>query len=185
MKLKGTSDQYGAVAIFLHWASALLIIGLLASGFTASASLDPASKAALLRVHVPAGVLVLLLTLFRLLWWQLADSKPPSMSQEWLLVLAAKTVHILFYVVIIGMAASGIGMLLLSGAANSIFGAAATALPDFWNHLPRIPHGIGARVLVALLILHVGGALYHHFVKRDRIFARMGLGRLEGNREKS
>src|SRR5262245_15152436 len=75
-----------------------------------------------------------------------------------------------------GRPASGIGMLVLSGAASSLFGPATTALPNFWNYPPRVPHGIGARALVALLILHVGGALYHHVVKRDRILARMGIG---------
>jgi cytochrome b561 len=90
---------------------------------------------------------------------------------------AASTVHALFYVVILGMAASGIGMLVLSGAGPVIFGAQGSPLPDFFQYPPRIPHGIGARLLIAALVLHVGGGLYHQFIARDRIFARMGLGR--------
>lgn len=38
-------------------------------------------------------------------------------------------------------------------------------------------HGIVARVLIALLIGHIGAALYHQFIKRDRLLARIGLDR--------
>lgn len=40
-------------------------------------------------------------------------------------------------------------------------------------------HAIGAWILLALLLLHVAGALKHQFVDRQRELARMGLGRPE------
>jgi cytochrome b561 len=46
-------------------------------------------------------------------------------------------------------------------------------LPDFWKYRPRTPHGIGARLLLALIVLHTGAALYHHFVRRDGLLRRM------------
>jgi len=70
------------------------------------------------------------------------------------------------------MIASGIGMIALSGAAPLIFGANSAPLPDFWKYPPRPPHAIGARLLLALLVLHVGAALYHHFVRRDGLLWR-------------
>jgi cytochrome b561 len=69
-------------------------------------------------------------------------------------------VHVLFYVVILGMIASGIGMMALSGAAVLMFGGESALLPDFWNYPPRIPHGIGARLLLVLLMLHVGNTAF-------------------------
>jgi cytochrome b561 len=50
-------------------------------------------------------------------------------------------------------------------------------LPDFMLYPPRIGHGLGAMVLIALVLAHVAAALYHQFVLRDRLLARMGLGR--------
>jgi len=88
-------------------------------------------------------------------------------------------VHVLFYVVILGMIASGIGMMVLSGAAPLIFGGESALLPDFWKYTPRVPHGIGARLLLALLVLHAGAALYHHFVRRDGLLWRMWFRRLQ------
>ena len=124
MALRSTNDRYGSVAIAVHWLSAILIIGLLASGLRAAATLDPAAKAGLLRVHAAAGIAVLVLTLFRLAWWVFADRKPDPLSASRLMQRAAKSVHALFYVVILGMAASGIGMLVLSGAGPMIFARA-------------------------------------------------------------
>jgi cytochrome b561 len=178
MALKSTPDRYGTVAIAIHWIAAALIVALLVTGFRVSGAADPAAKAVFLRFHAAMGAAILALTLARIAWWWFADRKPlPVSGQPPLLHRLASSVHVLFYVVIIGLAASGIGMMVLSGAGPIVFGGASGALPDFWNYPPRVPHGIGVRVLIALLILHVGGALYHHFIRRDRLMARMGVGR--------
>jgi cytochrome b561 len=178
MALKSTQDRYGAVAITIHWLAAALIVALLVSGFRVSGAADPAAKAAFLRFHAVMGVAILVLTLARIAWWWFADRKPlPVAGQPPLLHRAASAVHVVFYVVIVGLAASGIGMMVLSGAGPIVFGAASGTLPDFWTVPPRVPHGIGVRVLIALLILHVAGALYHHFIRGDRLLARMGIGR--------
>jgi cytochrome b561 len=176
MRIKSTSHSYGAVAIAIHWIAAALIILLLLSGFRAAA--DPITKVAVLRIHAVAGVLLLILTLGRIAWWLCADDKPlPVDGTSSALNRVAAFVHALFYIVIFGMAASGIGMMVVSGAGAILFGASGGTLPDFWNYPPRIPHGFGARLLIALLVLHVGGALYHQFIRGDRLLARIGIGR--------
>lgn len=167
-------ERYGTVAVTVHWVSAALVLVMLGTGFRAAAIADAAGKAAVLRVHVIAAVLVLLLTAFRIAWWWRFDDKPGPLSGTpvWQ-NRAARGVHALFYVVIVGMLASGIGLMLLSGAGPSLFGANVMPLPDFWQHPPRVPHGIGARLLVALLVVHIGAALYHQVVRRDRLLQRM------------
>jgi cytochrome b561 len=65
----------------------------------------------------------------------------------------------------------------LSGAAPMIFGGEGALLPDFWKFPPRVPHGFGARLLLALVVFHAGAALYHQFVRRDRVLRRMWFGR--------
>ena len=171
---KSTPKKYGAVAVTVHWLTALLIAGLLISGNRMDGMADSAAKAQLLMIHAPVGVLIGLLTLFRIFWWWRFDSKPepvgttPAWQER-----AAQGVHVLFYVVILGMAASGIGMMVLSGAGDIVFGGASGPLPDFGNYAPRAPHGIGARVMIALLVLHAGAALYHHFFLKDGLIGRM------------
>ena len=173
MPVKSLRDHYGSVAVTIHWASALVIVVLVLSGLRSDATEDPAAKAEILQVHVPLGILVLLLTLARIAWWLLADKKPASVPMPNWQDRASRTVHILFYVVVLGMTASGIGMLFLSGAGPILFGGIDETLPDFRNYAPRVPHGIAARLLIVLFVLHAGAALYHHFFMKDGLLRRM------------
>jgi cytochrome b561 len=178
MQWKSTASRYGAVAIAIHWTAALSIVVLIGSGLRAANTIDPATKILLLRLHAALGIAVLVLTLARIVWWHFADTKPlPVAGMPPFQERLSRVVHTLLYVVILGMAASGIGMLVLSGANLVIFGTAPGPLADFWNYPPRIPHRLGAILLITLLVLHLGGALYHQFILRDRLLARMGLGR--------
>jgi len=174
MALKSTPNHYGTMAVSIHWLSVVLLLVLIASGFRAANTLDPAAKAAILRVHVPIAVGVLALIILRIVWWLGFDRKPNPVagSPRWQ-ERGAQLVHVLFYVVILGMIASGIGMMVLSSAAPMIFGGESALLPDFWKYPPRVPHSIGARLLLALLALHAGAALYHHFIRRDGLLWRM------------
>ena len=178
MNLRSAPQRYGPVAIAMHWVTAVAVLALLGSGLRAAGITDLAAKAALLRIHVVLGASVLVLTLIRLGWWWLVDRRPagPAGTPRWQ-VRAAHVVHGLFYVVVLVMAASGIGMIVLSGAGTALFGGSAVALPDFTLYPPRAAHGLGADLLIALVLLHVAAALYHQFVLRDRLLARMGLGR--------
>ncbi len=175
--MKSSTTKYGSVPVSIHWLSAILIIAMLGSGFIASSQTESAAKAAILAIHVPVGVLILLLTLFRLFWWWRVDTKPRPVAGDpaWQ-TLSARAIHILFYVVMLGMVASGIGLVATSGAGGVLFGAGEGALPDFTEFLPRTPHGLGARLMLALLALHAGAALYHHFIKGDGLLWRMWYG---------
>ncbi len=177
MPAKSSATHYGTVAVTLHWLSALLIVILIVSGFRASGMQDSEAKAGILQLHVPCGAAILLLTLARIGWWIFADSKPASVPMPGWQDRSSRAVHFLFYVVILGMAASGIGMMVLSGAGPIIFGDEASTLPDFRDYLPRIPHGLGARLILALFVVHAGAALYHHTFKKDGLLGRMWFAR--------
>ena len=175
MSMKSSGTRYGSVAIAIHWLTALLIVMLFATGLLAAAQTDAAAKVVLLRAHIPLGVGVLLLTLLRIVWWLVADRHPdlPSDQPGWQKFMA-RAVHIALYLVVIEAAGSGIATIVLSDALPAIIGTGA--LPDFNTVLPRAAHGIGSRVMLALLAMHIGAALYHQFIRRDRLLARMGLG---------
>ena len=172
--MKSTQTRYGTVAVTLHWLSALSIFALLGLGFRASALTGSPDKTLILTAHVTLGSVVLILTLFRIIWWAFADQKPKPLSDDpaWQQI-SGKAVHILFYVVILGMCASGIGMVALSGAGAILFGGQTSPLPNFWDYLPRTPHGLGARFMLVLMALHIGAALYHHFIRKDGLIWRM------------
>ncbi|MBB5576613.1 cytochrome b [Rhizobium paranaense] len=175
--LKSRVDRYGTVAVSIHWVSAILILVLLGTGFRAANVIDATSKAGILRLHIPIAIAVLLLTLVRIAWWWRFDRKPLPMdgSPLWQ-ERVARAVHIAFYVIVVGVIASGIGMIVLSGAGPVIFSAQAEALPNFANYPPRGPHGLDALLLLALLAIHIGAALYHQFARGDGLLRRMWYG---------
>lgn len=175
MSLKSSTTRYGSVAIAIHWLTAIIILMLFATGLLAAGQADPDAKLALVRFHVPLGTAVLVLTLLRIVWWWLADRRPslPADQPQWQ-QLTAKAVHIALYLVILLLASSGIATLVLSGALPAII--AGTALPDLETVLPRLVHGAASKLMLGLLALHVGAALYHQFIRRDHLLARMGVG---------
>jgi cytochrome b561 len=178
MGLKSTSDRYGAVAIAIHWLSAVLIIGMFVLGIVASETTDAALKATILRIHAPLGLAILALTLLRIVWWLVADRKPsPVAGQPLWQSLLSQWVHRLLYISVLVMIGSGIWLMMSSGAAEVIFDGAAKPLPDFAIFPAYLVHSTMAMILEALFILHVLAALYHQFIRKDRLFARMGIGR--------
>ena len=172
--MKSSSTKYGAIAITVHWLTAILIIAQLASGFRAYGSTDDTTKAEILSIHVVVGLAILALMLFRLSWWLFLDKKPlsPEGDPAWQ-TFGAKAVHYLFYIVVFGMITCGIGLVVLSGAGPIISGETSGPLPDFHEYLPRVPHGLGARLLMLLILVHASAALYHQFIKKDGLLWRM------------
>jgi cytochrome b561 len=180
MSLKSKDHRYGSVAIAMHWATAALIVVLFATGLQAAAQTDGAAKVALLQAHVPLGIGVLLMTILRIAWRLSADRGfPHSPAQEptWRRVLA-RAVHIGLYVVLVMTAISGVATVAMSQAMPAIIGGAT--LPDFGAVPPRALHGIMPRLMLVLLAMHIGAAVYHQFILRDRLLARMGLSRQRG-----
>ncbi len=173
MPARSSNERFGIVAVGIHWVSVLVVFALLGSGLRADGAETSLSKAAILKFHVPLGGFILLLTITRIGWWLWADKKPPALPAPGWQTSSAKLIHTLFYVVLLGMGASGVGMLVLSGAGSVIFESASGTLPDFWDYAPRTPHALGSRLLMALIALHAGAALYHHFIVKDGLLKRM------------
>lgn len=176
MTVRSTQTRYGTVAASLHWAIAILLFVAVGSGLAADAA-GPDGTAPL-RVHALAGISAALLTLFRIVWWWRVDTKPDAApNTDGMRGIVAKTVHLLLIIVPLGMAASGVGMMVLSGAGPILTGDIPGPLPDFATLAPRTAHGFGALLLGALVLLHVGAALYHHFGLRDGLLRRMWFGK--------
>lgn len=178
MGIKGNSVRYGSIAIMFHWVTAVAVLAMLGTGFAASLAVEP-QKVVLLRVHVPLGITVLVLTLMRIIW-RFVDTRPadPVGQPRWQ-ALAAHGVHILLYLAILVMGASGIGLIVMSGAAAILFFGATGPLPDFAAFTPMAMHAVAAFTLLLFVCLHVGAALYHQLARRDRLLSRMGVGPVE------
>jgi cytochrome b561 len=134
--------------------------------------IEAARQIAILQWHVPIGLSVLVLTLARILWWVIADRHPDPLGTG-AQALAAKAGHAALYVLLLVMTLSGIALMALSGAGEVVFFGSTAPLPDFGDYLPRIPHGIGSKLMIALVVLHIAAAIWHQRVKRDGAMTRI------------
>ena len=171
--------RYHPLLVLLHWLSAFLIIGALFFGATVLAHTSNANpaKIEMLQKHMGAGVAILVLVLVRLLVRNRTEH-PPSTSagNPWLDRLAWVS-HRLLYVAVLGQAGSGLVMALQTRLPQVLFVYQGGLPGDFWAFPIRYVHYGFSRLLMALIAVHVVGALYHTFILRDRLLRRMGFGR--------
>ena len=173
MSWKSSTQRYGSVAIAIHWISAAAILIQIGLGFAAASAADTDAQAGLLRAHVVLGIFVVALTMIRLAWW-LIDRQPAALAglPSWQ-ALSERVVRVLLYLLILLLGASGIAVLMLSGAGDILFGGASGALPDFTRFPPMAAHIAAAAMLLGFAALHILAALYHHFWRRDGLLGRM------------
>jgi cytochrome b561 len=178
MALRSTTITYGRVAQALHWITFLLILPLAPMGLTMVGMADGPTKTMLYQVHVWLGMLVALLTIFRAVWrfTEPTPANPAGITgpHVWLY----KGVHILFYVILLGLGLSGLGILAVSGLTPF------NVTPESINRdaQPIAGHFVMSRVYLALLVAHLVGVFRYQFFQGN-VFARMGLGWLKIGRQ--
>ena len=178
MSFKTTPKRYGTVPILIHWVTALAIVLMLGTGLAASNTADAAAETGLLRFYAILGVCIAVLTVFRIVWWLFFDRRPEDgTTRSRLEHLAARAVHYGLYLVILVMVASGMATLISTGGNLVLFGEPGQALPEFTQAPPFAVHALAWRLLLVLALGHIAAALFHQFIRRDRLLARMGVGR--------
>ena len=172
-------SRYHPVLAALHWLLALLIIAALALGALVMAKLpnsDP-MKLEALRSHMAGGVLILVLMLIRLFVRTRTTHPPSAPTGNYVLDKVAWASHRLFYILVVAMAGSGMTMAVQAGLLDVVYGERGVLPLDLWIYPVRSVHYVVSRMLMALIALHVVGALYHTFILKDGLLRRMAFGR--------
>jgi cytochrome b561 len=172
-------SRYHPVLVGLHWLLALLISAALALGALVMVRIpdnDP-MKIEALRSHMTGGALILLLMLIRLIVRRLTTHPDPASAGHPMLDRLAFVSHRLFYVAVLGMAGSGIFMAFQADLTTVVFAGIGALPADFWVFPVRTVHYLLSRLLMALIALHVAGALYHVLIVKDGLLRRMFFGR--------
>lgn len=181
MQLRNDRERYGLVAIAMHWLVALTVFGLFGLGLwmTSLTYYDPWYRQAP-ALHKSVGVLLFVVMVARVAWRLHSPPPGPLATHTPLERRAALVVHALMYVLLFAIMASGYLISTADGRPVEVFGlfsipASLTSIPQ-QEDLAGAVHLVLAILLMALVLLHVAGALKHHFIDRDRTLARM-LGR--------
>lgn len=171
--------RYHPLLVIMHWLLAFLVAFSLGMGTFALAAIpnDSPDKLFALRGHMTAGILILALMVIRFAVRSFTQRPQPAATDNPLLDKIAVLNHYALYLLVILMAASGITTSVQTGLPDIVFGGSGAPLPEsFTVYAPRIAHGIIAKLLMGLVALHVLAALYHQFVRRDNLLARMWFG---------
>lgn len=172
--------RYHPALVVLHWLLAAALLFVLAMGTLSLREIPNTSpdKLFALRGHMAFGVALLVLTLVRLAVRAGTRRPPPAATGSALLDRLGPFAHGALYVAVVLMAASGIALALQAGLPGIVFGGTGAPLPEsFASFTPRKAHGLLAKLLMVLIAVHVAGALYHQFVRRDGLLGRVSLGR--------
>jgi len=175
--LKNTENSYGTIAKLFHWIIAIAIISLITVGFIMS-SMDPSpDKYELYGMHKASGVMVLMLIILRLIWKFTNKAVLPPAGLPKILTLAAKAGHTTLYLFMLMMPISGVLMSRFGGHDINVFNmfvipAVAEKNPQIAGFFHEL-HTIGIWAFIAVIVMHFGAALYHHFIRKDNVLMRM------------
>ena len=194
MNLKNTETDYGVIAKWLHWGTALLFLAAYISVYYRQwfTTANTPENWTALQLHLSFGVSIAVVVFLRV-FWRFKNKAPalePGSSTEHFM---AHMGHFALYAIMIIAPLTGyIG----TGVNTDFF--FLFDIPKFeetWLFQTLIAQGLGVSFaefekpidfihkevlgawLIWLLIAgHAGAALYHHFVKKDRTLKKMTRG---------
>jgi cytochrome b561 len=170
-------SRYHPAQVALHWLSALFVLVAWLIGafvFDALRHSDDALRLLALRAHMAAGLGVALVIALRLALRFALEQPPRATSGSAALDGLARGVHAALYVAALAVPASGLALAATKGLMPIVLGSSPAPLPGGLHDAPaREVHAAIATVLVSLVALHAFAALYHQFVRRDGLLARM------------
>jgi cytochrome b561 len=175
-----SGDQYGVIARLLHWLVFILVVGMLMGGALLQVLPDGVLEGLVIGAHKSTGVVVGFLMGVRLIW-RICNPHPKALSPHAVENYLAELVHICLYILLFLQPLVGILMSQTYGYPVTVFGL--FSLPPIIWQSPQLGlffgrcHSVIAALLAAAIAVHVGAALKHHFVNRDRTLTRMLSGR--------
>lgn len=171
-------EKYHVSARILHWVMAVLIVGLLGAGIWMADFLakDAVFRGQVYALHKSFGVVALILVVLRI--FNRFYRKPPALCEEFSVFerWSAHFVHILLYVLMVAIPLSGYVMSNGYGYEVHLFGLKMPNLLGKNVEIGQIAgkiHKFGAYAIILALILHVAGALKHHFIDKNPVLKKI------------
>ncbi|WP_295894483.1 cytochrome b [uncultured Vibrio sp.] len=162
--------------ILLHWLTGLSFIGVLIVGLIMTEMERGPDKFELMGYHKSIGILILVVAIVRIAW-RIKEGKLPSLgtSPAWQEKIA-HAVHGILLLATLAMPISGIVMSAAGGRAVDVFGMVLINEGDkieWLQELGSFIHHSAVNIIIAVLVLHVLGAIKHQFIDKDGTISRM------------
>lgn len=172
-KVQPRIQKWPATSRLLHWLSALLLLVTWCLILLYGNNENPLY----ISLHKAFGISILFWTIARIVNRLLTNTPPSVPMPRWQSIIARLT-HFALYALLIAMPIAGLLMSVYGGRPVDIFGLFEIPVfvtPDrsaarFYNDLHT---NIIWPMIIIFTIAHVGGALYHQFIKKDNLIKRM------------
>jgi len=178
--LRNTNEEFGALAKALHWLVAIGMCALIYLGLEQAGMERGDAKSQIRFIHGSIALGVFFLMTLRIAWRFMNDVPGhPDNMPAWQR-LSAGLVHWGLYIMIFVQLVSGSMTVATGGRALPFFGLFSIPLPvvesrddhEFWEEI----HEFAWKIVAALIVVHIVGAIYNHFIAKNDVLRRMTVG---------
>jgi cytochrome b561 len=168
---------YSTPARAMHWITAAIVLTLIPVGIAMGNAAPGPTQDFLFNLHRSLGVLLIPIVLARLAWR--VTHSPPLLPSDipFIMYLGAELTHFALYVLLVVQPILGWIATSAYRAPVVVFGL--FELPPIWAEDRTFSerlfgvHRLLGIIMAALIVAHIAGALFHQFVRRDNLLARM------------
>lgn len=185
--MRDSHNQFSKTTVVLHWVVGITMIALLGVGLYMAEN----EVYSLYPIHKSVGTLIFVVVLYRAIWrmmngWPTEIGKQPTLQR-----LVAKLTHWMLLLGTLIMPISGAAMSIAGGHGLAVFGFNLVSrninpanpektmpLNESIAGFAHETHEVIGILLIAVVALHVIGALKHHFMDKDGTLSRMLGGKI-------
>ena len=180
MGLRNTTTEWGSLAKALHWLIAIGLFALIFLGLEQAGMERGDEKSRIRFIHASIATGLLLLMTLRIVWRFMNDVPAHPEGNSRLQCLVSDIVHWGLYLTVFVQLIAGAMIAGTGGRGLPFFGLFTIPLGmsedhdahEFWEEV----HEFAWKPIAFLVVLHILGALYNHFVAKNDVIRRMTHG---------
>ena len=174
MRAARAAERYDALSIFFHWATAALVVVQFAGAWTIDFFPSGPLRVDARSFHITVGAVLAALLVARLAWRATRGRRLP-LADKGILNVVAKGTHWGLYGLLLAMVFVGVFLAWVRG--DNLWNVFTIPAFDPGNRVLRHDvqelHATIGWVIAGLVGLHAAAALFHGYVWRDGVLARM------------
>jgi cytochrome b561 len=169
--------KHHPLTIALHWGTVLCIVLAVSSILFREVIGDKFWRILLLDTHKQCGLLIMLAVAARLYVRQRHGMANHMQGLPHLMQLAAKAAHWMLYAALVALPLLGWAATNAHNVGVRLFGLiplpGIAEVDSEWADTLSDYHALGAWILLGMVVMHVGAAMFHHFIRRDTVLWAM------------
>lgn len=175
-----TAPGYSLTARVLHWTTAALVLTMIPIGIAMANADFGKAQDALYHLHRSIGALLVPIVIARLLYRINHPTPPLPADVPAIQQLAAHATHWGLYALLIVQPV--VGWIATSSYRAPVLFFWLFELPPIWpedrafSEKMFVAHRFLGIAMALMICAHIGGALFHHFIRKDRVLMRMVSG---------